>query len=136
MYYTLEGVMGNNWTAAGGSGTFWDFQTIDEARVQSMATDPEFPTRGVQINAIVKSGGNDFHGGGLFALETEGMQASNLDDELRGFGFEEGNSIRHQYDLSGDLGGRIIPKQAVVLRGRALPRHPPDGVGRLQRSTA
>ena len=53
VYYTIEGVMGNNWTNAGGSGTFWDFQTIDEARVQSMATDPEFPTRGVQINAIV-----------------------------------------------------------------------------------
>ena len=43
VYYTLEGVMGNNWTAAGGSGTFWDFQTIDEARVQSMATDPGVP---------------------------------------------------------------------------------------------
>ena len=111
VYYTLEGVMGNNWTAAGGSGTFWDFQTIDEARVQSMATDPEFPTRGVQINAIVKSGGNDFHGGGLFALETEGLQASNLDDELRGYGFEEGNSVRHQYDFSADLGGRIIPNK-------------------------
>jgi hypothetical protein len=108
VYYTLEGVMGNNWTAAGGSGTFWDFQTIDEARVQSMATDPEFPTRGVQINAIVKSGGNDFHGGGLFAVTGNKLQSTNLDDELRGFGFEEGNSIRKQVDISADLGGRLL----------------------------
>jgi hypothetical protein len=111
VYYTIEGVMGNNWTNAGGSGTFWDFQTIDEARVQSMATDPEFPTRGVQINAIVKAGGNDFHGGGLFALTGKKLQSDNLDDELRGFGFTTGNSIRKQVDASADLGGRLIPNK-------------------------
>ena len=56
---------------AGGGGGFWDFQTIDEARVQSMGTDAEFPTRGVQINAIVKSGGNEFHGGGLWRRDEQ-----------------------------------------------------------------
>ena len=98
----------NNLTAAGGGGAFWDFQAIDEARVQSMATDPEFPTRGVQINAVVKSGGNNFHGGGLFALSGKKLQSDNLDDQLRSLGIDTGNSIRKQWDVSGDLGGRII----------------------------
>jgi len=111
VYYTLEGVMGNNWTNGGGSGAFWDYQAIDEARVQSMATDPESPTRGVQINAIVKSGGNAFHGGGLFAISGNKLQSDNIDGELRDLGIEHGNSIRKQYDLSGDLGGRLIPNK-------------------------
>jgi Carboxypeptidase regulatory-like domain len=108
VYYTIEGVMGNNWTNAGGSGTFWDFQTIDEARVQSMATDPEFPTRGVQINAVVKAGGNNFHGGGLYAVTGNKLESDNLDQELKDAGVSVGNSVRVQNDISGDLGGRII----------------------------
>ena len=86
VYYTIEGVMGNNWTNAGGGGAFWDFQAIDEARVQSMATDPEFPTRGVQINAVVKAGGNNFHGGGLYAVTGNKLESDNLDQELKDFG--------------------------------------------------
>jgi hypothetical protein len=108
VYYTIEGVMGNNWTNAGGGGAFWDFQAIDEARVQSMATDPEFPTRGVQINAVVKAGGNNFHGGGLYAVTGNKLQSDNLDDKLRGYGIGIGNSIRKQNDISGDLGGRLV----------------------------
>ena len=108
VYYTIEGVMGNNWTNAGGGGAFWDFQAIDEARVQSMATDPEFPTRGVQINAVVKAGGNNFHGGGLYAVTGNKLESDNLDQELKDFGVSVGNSVRLQNDLSGDLGGRII----------------------------
>lgn len=111
VYYTIEGVFSNTWTNAGGGGAFWDFQAIDEARVQSMATDPEFPTRGVQINAIVKSGGNQFHGGGLFAINGSKLEGNNIDSKLRDFGIEQGNSIRKQYDLSGDLGGRLIPNK-------------------------
>ena len=134
VYYTIEGVMGNNWTNAGGSGAFWDFQAIDEARVQSMATDPEFPTRGVQINAIVKSGGNNFHGGGLYAVTGNKLQADNLDEELRDLASRAGNSVRMQNDISGDLGGRIIRNKLWfygAVRYRDINRH---GVGRLQRS--
>ena len=36
------------------------------------------------------------------------MQSNNIDDELRGLGFEERQRSASQYDLSGDLGGRII----------------------------
>ena len=67
-WYTLEGVPSQTLSGrADGQGANWDYQTIDEARVQTLGTDAEFPTRGVQITAVVKSGGNDFHGSGTWA---------------------------------------------------------------------
>ena len=120
--YTIEGVRTSSLNTSGGSGSFWDFQAIDEARVQSMATDPEFQSRGVQINAVVKSGGNDFHGGAFWAQTGKKLQGSNLDTELRNFGFEEGNQINQQYDLSGDLGGRLI-RNKLWFYGAVRYRH-------------
>jgi len=108
VWFTLDGISTTNLTEGGGSGSFWDSQTIEEARVQSLGTDAEAPTRGVQVYAIVKSGGNDFHGSGFFAGTQGNLQADNLDDDLRAEGFTVGSTVDHQYDVSGDLGGRII----------------------------
>jgi len=107
-WYTLEGIPTTLATGAGGSGNRWDYQTIDEARVQTLGTDAESPSRGVQIHAIVKSGGNDFHGSGSWAQTNRHFQGHNISDALAAQGITTGDALKTRYDVGGDLGGRII----------------------------
>ena len=86
----------------------WDSKRFDEAKVQSLGTDAEFWLHGVQLNAVVKSGGNEFHGGGFWAQTNHNFQADNIDEELEAQGITSGNTLQNQYDLGGDLGGRIV----------------------------
>jgi hypothetical protein len=102
-WYTIDGVQNYRLGT-----TFWDYQTFDEVRVQSTGADAERPTRGVQVTAVVKSGGNEFHGGGLWAGTNGNFQNNNIDDELEAAGITSGDALDSQYDVSGELGGRII----------------------------
>ena len=108
VWYTIDGVSTVHLDQGGGSGSFWDSSTIEEARVQSLGTDAEFQTRGVQMNGVVKSGGNQFHGGGYWAQNNDNWQSNNISEELAAEGITLGNALVSQYDVSGDLGGRII----------------------------
>ncbi len=99
-WYTIEGISGAQ--------ALWDSQTVDEAKVQSLGTDAEFWLHGVQLNAVVKSGGNEFHGGGFWAQTNHNFQADNIDEELEAQGITAGNTLQNQYDFGGDLGGRIV----------------------------
>jgi hypothetical protein len=129
-WYTIDGV--NNFRLGT---TFWDYQTFDEVRVQSTGADAERPTRGVQVTAVVKSGGNDFHGGGLWAGTNNSFQSNNIDQELEAKGIESGDALDGQYDVSGELGGRIIRNKlwfySAVRKRRAaydvLNNFQPDG---------
>jgi hypothetical protein len=76
-WYTVDGVQNFRLGT-----TFWDYQAFDEVRVQSTGADAERPTRGVQVTAVVKSGGNEFHGGGLWAGTNSSFQGNNIDKEL------------------------------------------------------
>jgi hypothetical protein len=129
-WYTIDGV--NNFRLGT---TFWDYQTFDEVRVQSTGADAERPTRGVQVTAVVKSGGNEFHGGGLWAGTNSSFQGNNIDQELEAQGIETGDALDSQYDVSGELGGRIIRNRlwfySAVRKRRAaydvLNNFQPDG---------
>ena len=103
VWYTLDGV-----AMVEDGRTFWDYQTLEEVKVQTLGTDAEFPTRGVQMTGIVKSGGNDFHGSGMYSAASPKFQSNNIDSELEAIGITLGNSLAKQYDLSADLGGRLI----------------------------
>ena len=68
----------------------------------------EVPSRGVNLNALVKSGGNDFHSSISYNKTPVGTQADNIDDKLRAQGIGTGNAIADRHSMSADLGGRII----------------------------
>ena len=129
-WYTIDGVQNYRLGT-----TFWDYQTFDEVRVQSTGADAERPTRGVQVTAVVKSGGNEFHGGGLWAGTNGNFQNNNIDDELEAAGITSGDALDSQYDVSGELGGRIIRNKlwfySAVRKRRAaydvLNNFQPDG---------
>ena len=126
-WYTIEGIAGAQ--------SLWDSQTLEEARVQSLGTDAEVWARGVQLNALVKSGGNNFHGSGLWAQTNHNFQSNNVDAELEAMGITTGNTLQNQYDVGGDLGGRIIRNKVWFygaartrkLRYYVLDAYKPDG---------
>ena len=115
--YTIDGVQ--NFRLGS---TFWDYQTFDEVRVQTTGVDADRPTKGVQVSAVVKSGGNEFHGNGFYAATNKNFQGSNLDQELEAIGITSGDALDNQYDVSGDLGGRII-RNKLWFYSAARKRH-------------
>ena len=83
MWTTLEGIQIQSQDTESGSGVFFDYNTVEESRIEVMGATAAAPTRGIQSHTIVKSGGNDFHGGAFWAQTGPGLQGTNLDDELR-----------------------------------------------------
>jgi hypothetical protein len=104
---TLEGVStasvnGNQ------AGVYWDYATMEEVNVQASGNNADIPTRGVALIGIVKSGGNDFHGGAWWSQTSKRFQSENIDDALAAKGITAGNPIVTRRDDSGELGGRIL----------------------------
>ena len=60
------------------------------------------------MNVILKSGGNDFHGGAFMIYTDPKWQSDNVDDELRAQGITSGNPIKERWDSSAELGGRVV----------------------------
>ncbi len=103
-WYTLDGIAARTTNQS----VSWDFQAFDEVRIQTLAGDAEQPTRGVQITAVVKSGGNDFHGNGRWSGANKRFESKNVDAKLEAIGISSGDRLDSQSDLGGELGGRII----------------------------
>ena len=61
-WLVLDGVVTTDAGQTGGGGSYFDYASFEEARMQTIANDVETPNRGINLNLIVKSGGNDFHG--------------------------------------------------------------------------
>jgi hypothetical protein len=92
-------------------GNHYDYAAIEESSVQTVGNNAESPTHGIQINVILKSGGNDFHGSGFFSDTGHRLESSNIDAKLISQGITAGNPVNSRWDLSGDLGGRIVPNK-------------------------
>ena len=91
-----------------GTAGYFDMGAVEEMIVRPAGNDPEIPTPGMAFQAIVKSGGNDFKGDGLYAWQGRSLQSNNIDDELRAQGVTGGNPMDHYYDANFSFGGRII----------------------------
>jgi hypothetical protein len=103
----LEGI--NTRQASGSAGFFYDYSAVEEAQVQAVGNEAEVALPGGAWNAIIKSGGNEFHGRYFAAGQHSSLQSRNVDAELRAQGVDDaGSGLRHYSDFSGDLGGRII----------------------------
>ena len=107
-YSTLEGVQTSSLQASSGQANYWDYTAIEEASVRTIGNDADVPSRGVNLTAVVKSGGNAFHSSTSLNKTPRGSQADNIDDALRSQGISAGNGIADRYSVSSDLGGRII----------------------------
>ena len=116
VWFTIDGVSTTHLTAGGGDGSYWDYETIDEARVQSLGTDAEFQTRGVQMTAIVKSGGNQFHGGGSWAQNNKQLPERQHRRRVGGPGLHDRQRAQDAVRPQRRPGRPHHSEQVVVLR--------------------
>ena len=129
-WLVLDGVVTTDAGQTGGGGSYFDYASFEEARMQTIANDVETPNRGINLNLIVKSGGNDFHGDASWEQTSSAFASSNLDDELRAQGITSPNNLERRFYGGADIGGRIIRNKLWFysgVRGR-LNRENPLGV--------
>ena len=91
-----------------GAGFYFDYGSFTEFTVGTAANDASMPVPGNQVNAVVKTGGNQFHGDAYFDYENPNFQGHNISQAqiLQAAGL--GQRIASYYDPNGDFGGPIL----------------------------
>jgi Carboxypeptidase regulatory-like domain len=90
------------------SGVYMNNDTLEEIQLKTSGNDVEVMVPGVSMVAVIKSGGNDFHGRYSVADQRPELQSNNLDDHLRSQGLTATQPVSNFYDYQLDLGGRIL----------------------------
>ncbi len=93
---------------AGGAGFYYDYGAFQEVQIKAMGNDAEMSVPGTQFMAILKAGGDQFHGSGMFSWESPKLQADNVTDALRARGASAGNPLKAYHDGNLDLGGPVV----------------------------
>ena len=87
---------------------YFNDSTLEEVQIRTSGNDAEVSVPGISMVAIMKSGGNDFHGTYQVSTESPKFQADNLNDVLRAQGLTATSPLKTFYDISADLGGRVV----------------------------
>ena len=87
---------------------YFNDSTLEEVQIKSSGNDAEVSVPGISMVAIMKSGGNTFHGTYQGSTESPKFQADNLDSALQAQGLTATSPLKNFYDVSADLGGRIV----------------------------
>jgi hypothetical protein len=87
---------------------YFNDNTLEEVQIKTSDNDAEVSTPGISMVAILKSGSNTFHGAYAAAGESSKLQSSNLNDSLRAQGLKNTAPLKEFYDVSVDLGGRVV----------------------------
>ena len=106
-WQALEGIVTSS-AKTGQSGNYFDYSSVEEARVQTVGADASMPLRGVMMDVIIKSGSNDFHGSTWWSQTNSNFQSSNIDAALRAQGISEPAELQARWTLSTDVGGRLL----------------------------
>ena len=113
----LEGVLASSPDVNGGGGSHFEFNSIEGTRIQTIGSNAEMPRRGILVDAVLKSGGNEFHGNANVYGSSGALEANNVSDELRAAGVRGAQKLHSLRDVSGNLGGRIIRNKLWFFGG-------------------
>lgn len=128
----LDGVVTTDAGQTGGGGSYFDYSTFEEARVQTIANDVETPNRGINLNLIVKSGGNDFHSTMFWEQADHRLQSSNVSKEFKAQGINEANRLVIRYHGGADLGGRLIRNKLWFYTALHVRKNEEESLGVFQ----
>jgi hypothetical protein len=101
----VDGV--NTTEGTGSAGFYYDYGSFDEIQLGSDGMDAQAATPGVQLNAVIKSGGNQVKGTLYTDYQNENLQGDNIDDRLAALGIGAGTRTLDYFDVNGDIGGPI-----------------------------
>jgi hypothetical protein len=101
----MDGVNMTEATAA--TSAYTDYSAFEEVQMGTSSNDASMPSPGVQVNFIVKSGGNQFHGDFYQDYESSSFQGTNINHTQLFQGAGLGTRITGYHDTNGDLGGPI-----------------------------
>ena len=104
-WVAMEGVVTSGPKTGTQGGNHYDYSAIEESTVSTVGNTADAPTKGLQINVILKSGGDQFHGNGAFFGTNHHLEGDNVNDQLRARGITGGNPVNARWDASGELGG-------------------------------
>jgi hypothetical protein len=85
-----------------------DFGISAEVSTKTYGATAETLGAGAQVEMVVKSGGNEFHGRLREEYLDRKMSSTNVDANLRSQGIQAGDALLFSNDFVGDLGGRIV----------------------------
>src|SRR3989442_10869092 len=88
--------------------TNFDYTGLQEMQVVPTGGDAQTALPGVFLNAIVKSGGNIFHGRGEATWEDKKFEGNNLTPTLISQGYTTPQLLLQAKDWSGNIGGPIL----------------------------
>jgi hypothetical protein len=98
----------NTTEGTGSAGYYYDYGAFDEISIgTSNAADAQMPTPGVNLNAVLKSGGNEVHGTSYFDYENESLQGNNVGSRLKSLGVGGGARMKRYLDGNFNMGGPI-----------------------------
>ena len=109
---TLDGISVGNLNPFGFT---LDYGSFDEVSIGLGAYGPEWPSPGVHVQVITKSGGNQYHGGLYVGYSNARWQARNIDGgqimrgaaSAAGFPPDEANRLDAYRDVDADIGGFV-----------------------------
>jgi hypothetical protein len=108
-WQVIDGVVTTSFRSVGGQfGNYFDYLALDDVRAETVAHDAEMPRIGILTTAVVKSGGNTFHGEASYLNTNNNFQANNIDAALQAQGITAPPKLDQRHDIDGQLGGRII----------------------------
>ena len=100
--------VGSSVGGGGVSGYYYDLNNAAEVQVTIAGGLAEVDRGGPAINVVPKTGGNTFAGTYFGSLAGEWAQGSNIDDELRSFGFTDPAALIRNWDQSFAFSGPVF----------------------------
>ena len=112
----LEGIMFSTPNAGGANGSHVDFNALDSTRVQTVGSSAEMPRRGIMLDAVMKSGGNQFHGEFVAYGSSGALESTNCLRRVEGAGCHRDAGAPQAVGHQRQRRRPDHPEQAVVLR--------------------
>jgi Carboxypeptidase regulatory-like domain len=104
----VDGIMFSSANTGGSDGAQIDFNATDSTRIQTTGSGAEMQRRGILLDSILKSGGNEFHGDATAYGSADALEGSNLTPAFTAVGIPNVAKLHEYWDVSATLGGRIV----------------------------